>query len=147
MTNGTIILPEEDGTQVTGRPGTSILNTLVRAKRALMVDAVLISVGEHVQELPICAGDDGAESPTPGREECYEWFGYPLRDAEVSDELEFCSFNFEGEPFGIRSTKPFSPSFSTSQSPQISLQPLLVAFQATHDSRTLYYSFQGSGQK
>lgn len=103
MTNGSVWVAVGETGQLSGRYCTARINTDVRARRSYAVDALLIGcLDAKIRELPGCAGDDAREDPTPGREEAYSYLGYPLRDVEVGSNLNFCSFDWSGEPHGVR---------------------------------------------
>lgn len=103
MTNGSVWVAVGDTGQLSGRYCTARINTDVRARRSYAVDALLIGcLDAKIRELPGCAGDDAREDPTPGREEAYAFLGYPLRDVEIGPNLSFCSFDWSGEPYGLR---------------------------------------------
>lgn len=105
MTNGSCYRPVVPIGQLSGRFLTSRINTDVRARRSYLVDTLLLSLGRDIKQSPLCAGDDAIEDATPDRERAYAYVGYPLRDAEESPQLTFCSFNWDNEPYGLRLDK------------------------------------------
>ncbi len=105
LSNGDVVKPVMGIGNTPGRPRTSDSNTKVRARRSFLVDLVLGSNGSLARTLPLCAGDDACEDDTPLREQAYNFVGYPLRDAETVEVLEFCSFIWESTPYGVRLDK------------------------------------------
>lgn len=88
---GTVYVPKKPGTMRTGRDLTSVFNTMSRARRVFAVDLLLIAKGFVIISDPTCAGDDATEEPHEFKALAYKVLGFPLRDAHVSNEIDFCS--------------------------------------------------------
>jgi len=83
----------------TGRDLTSIFNTMTRARRSYAVDLKIALEGGDIESLPLCAGDDANEGPHEHKVFTYASLGFPLRDAHVSEDVDFCSHDWpEGRP-------------------------------------------------
>jgi hypothetical protein len=104
LSNGYIYAQVKSGGQCTGRDETSNFNTMTRARRAYAVNVWLESRGEKVDPFVMGAGDDCLEGPHPQKEEVYNMLGFPLRDAEETHDVEFCSHKWPvgGVPYGTR---------------------------------------------
>jgi len=104
LSNGRTFVQTKSGGQCTGRDETSNFNTKTRARRAYAVNVWLMSRGYKVDPMVMGAGDDCLEGSHPRKEEIYNMLGFPLRDAEETNDVEFCSHKWPiGKvPYGTR---------------------------------------------
>lgn len=94
--DGVVFVQNKPGGQATGRKMTTSFNTAARARRSLAVSAhMFVSGVQDVSFLCTCAGDDCGEGAESERERTYARLGFPLRDYQVSDVIEFCSHSWQ----------------------------------------------------